>query len=149
MDTDWLNDDEQRVWRQWLRAQTLLIVELGQELQPHGLSLQDYAILVGLTDVPDGRLRMSELADLVQWDRSRLSHHIKRMTQRGLVERQDCPEDRRGAYVRVTDSGRAVMAAAAPDHVAGVRASFFAGLTDQELDALDRVTGRLVARLEG
>ncbi|WP_018157678.1 MarR family winged helix-turn-helix transcriptional regulator [Demetria terragena] len=149
MHTEWLHDDEQRIWRQWLRAHTLLTVELGRRLQPHGLSLPDYAILVGLTDAPDGRLRMSELAHIVQWDRSRLSHHIKRMEQRGLVERENCSEDKRGAYLRITAAGQTVMDKAAPDHVDSVRASFFAGLTDEELATLDGVTARVTERLEG
>lgn len=148
MDSDWLSDDQQRVWRQWLRANALLTTELAAQLQPFGLGLPDYAVLVGLTDQEDGRRRMSELADLLQWDRSRLSHHLKRMQQRGLVTREECSEDRRGAYVRITDDGRRTIEQAAPAHVAVVRDGLFAGLSEAELAALDRATAGIVARLD-
>lgn len=148
MHTEWLTADEQRVWRQWLRANDLLTIALGHQLQPYGLGLQDYAILVNLTDREGGRMRMSELADAVQWDRSRLSHHVKRMAQRGLVAREHCAEDKRGAYVRITDDGRQTIERAAPAHVQGVRDLLFSGLTTEQLTALDHATAHVVGRLE-
>lgn len=146
--TDWLTDDEQRVWRRWNMATSRLGAELNRQLhRERGLGIQDYEVLVFLTDVPEGRRRMSELADLLQWDRSRLSHHITRMAGRELVERQHCTEDGRGAYVAITDGGRAAIEQAAPTHVDGVRDLFFEGLTAEEMDVLDRVTARLLDRL--
>lgn len=147
MHTEWLTPEEERIWRQWLRAGDLLTIELGRRLQPYGLGLPDYAILVHLTDQDDDRLRMSELAEAIQWDRSRLSHHIKRMVQRGLVERVDCAEDRRGAYVLITDAGRETIERAAPAHVRAVRDSFLAGSSTAELAELDHLTTRIIGRL--
>lgn len=146
--THWLTDDEQRVWRRWNSATSRLGAELNRQLHREwGLGIQDYEVLVFLTDVPEGRRRMSELADLLQWDRSRLSHHITRMARRELVERQQCSEDGRGAYVAITSAGRAAIERAAPTHVDGVRELFFDGLTAEEMAVLDRVTDRLLDRL--
>ena len=88
MTTRWLTDDQQRVWRDWLRLNALLPAALHRELQADSdLSLQDFDVLVALTDTPEERLRVSELADALHWERSRLSHHVRRMERRGLVQR--------------------------------------------------------------
>lgn len=148
-ETSWLSDQEQRVWRQWIRASWALPAELNRHLQEFSLSMQDYGVLVCLTDTESGQLRMSDLADLLHWDRSRLSHHITRMSTRGLVERRHCAEDGRGAFVAVTDQGRASIERAAQRHVDGVRELFFDGMTEDEMRALESVTSRLLERLEG
>lgn len=148
-ETPWLTDREQRVWRQWVRATSALPAELNRHLQQeHSLSLQDYEVLVWLTDVETGQIRMSDLAEMLHWDRSRLSHHITRMTSRGLVERRQCPEDGRGAFVAITDQGRGSIEAAAKRHVDGVRALLFDGMTEAELAALESVTSRVLERLD-
>lgn len=147
-DTQWLDAEEQRVWRQWVGVTNRLPSELSRQLQRSwGLGLQDYEVLVFLTDTGDGRRRMSDLADLMQWDRSRLSHHISRMTTRGLVTREQCDEDRRGAYVVITDQGREAIRAAAPSHVTDVREFLFAGLSAEDFAALDRITRTVLDRL--
>jgi DNA-binding MarR family transcriptional regulator len=93
-----------------------------RDLQAHSkLSGADYEILVALTDAPDGRQRFQDLAKAVDWEQSRLSHQIARMTKRGLVAREECAEDGRGAFVVLTPAGREVVDAAAPMHVATVR----------------------------
>ena len=74
--------------------------------------------------------------DSCSWERSRLSHHIKRMEARGLVEREECPDDGRGAFVAITPMGRASIERAAPAHAQTVRHLFFEGLTDPDLDTL-------------
>ncbi|YAL83134.1 MarR family winged helix-turn-helix transcriptional regulator [Dermacoccaceae bacterium W4C1] len=147
--TTWLTGEQQRVWRQWVQAGARLNTELNRQLQRGpGLSLQDYTVLVALTDAVDGRARMSDVADFLQWDRSRLSHHIGRMVSRDLVERQSCAEDGRGAYLAITPHGREVIAEAAPTHVDGVRELLFGEMTAEEMAVLDRVTRRVVTRLD-
>jgi DNA-binding MarR family transcriptional regulator len=120
--TRWLTEDEQRSWRAWLSASVLLTDRLSRDLQEqHGLTIADYEILVRLSEIPDRRMRMSELADATLSSRSRLSHQIDRMERAGLVERQLCADDRRGAFAALTDTGWATRVASAPDHVTSVR----------------------------
>lgn len=100
------------------------------------LSYPDYEVLVALTDVDDGRLRILELADTLGWEKSRLSHHVSRMAERGLVIKEPCPEDRRSSFVVVTPAGRHQIEEAAPGHVAAVRELFIDRLTAQQIDSL-------------
>jgi DNA-binding MarR family transcriptional regulator len=92
-------------------------------------------------------LRARELGREILWDRSRLSHHVGRMERRGLVTRQECTEDARGAMVRMTDAGRAAIKGAAPGHVAATRRYFFDLLSDQEIDTLTAVFDRALVNL--
>lgn len=147
--TDWLDDRQQRIWRAWLRLNRDLPAALARELQESSdLSMADFEVLVNLTDVPDGRLRISELASSMTWERSRVSHHLKRMEARGLVDRAGCPEDRRGSFVGITPAGRAAIEAAAPGHVDAVRRHVVDALTDEELTTLGELTDKLLARLD-
>ncbi|WBB80712.1 MarR family transcriptional regulator [Micromonospora sp. WMMD882] len=147
--TRWLDDDEQHAWRAWLRLQSRLTAHLGRQLQQEsGLSLADYEVLVQLSESPDDRLRPYALQELLDWEQSRLSHHLSRMQRRGLVEREECPSDRRGAFVVLTAAGRAAIEAAAPGHVAAVRAFFLDHLDRDELRTLGRLTSRVVTRLD-
>lgn len=147
--TDWLDDRQQRIWRAWLRLNRDLPAALARELQESSdLSMADFEVLVNLTDVPDGRLRISELASSMTWERSRVSHHLKRMEARGLVDRAGCPEDRRGSFVGITLAGRAAIEAAAPGHVDAVRRHVVDALTDEELTTLGELTDKLLARLD-
>ncbi len=151
MDTDdpWLTDGQQRVWRRWLRVNAELPAVLHRQLQADSeLSLPDFDVLVQLTDTPDGRVRVLDLARALHWERTRLSHHIKRMASRGLVRREECPDDGRGAYVVLTPAGRAAIEQAAPAHVRTVRALVFDALTDEELASLAAVVDKVLARLE-
>lgn len=147
-DEPWLSDRQQQVWRAWLEVSAALPAALHQQLQGEStLSLQDFEVLVHLTEAPDGRLRVTDLARALKWERSRLSHHIKRMEARGLVERLGCESDRRGAFVLATRHGRAAIEAAAPGHAATVRELFFEPLSDADLEALDSATSKLRDRL--
>jgi DNA-binding MarR family transcriptional regulator len=146
---EWLSDDEQRTWRAYLRLQSRLSAQLNRQLlADSGLSLADYDVLVALTDVPDRRLRVGDLARAVDWEQSRLSHHLARMQRRDLVVRDDCVADRRGAYIVLTDAGRRAIEAAAPRHVETVRELVFDGLTDGEVGALRTIAERILSRLE-
>jgi DNA-binding MarR family transcriptional regulator len=135
--TRWLNEDEQKSWRAWLAATHLLNDRLSRELQErHGITIADYEILVRLSEKPDRRMRMSELAAATLSSRSRLSHQIDRMEKAGFVERQECADDRRGSFAAMTPVGWKALVAAAPDHVEGVRAHLVDQLSAEDFAAL-------------
>lgn len=137
--TRWLDDEQQAAWRGWLDVHAQLSARIGRELQASsGLSLSDYEILVALTDddVPEHSLRMFELGERLQWEKSRVSKQVSRMEARGLVERRHCADDRRGAFVDLTDAGHAAIAAAAPGHVELVQELFFDGMSPEQVRAL-------------
>ena len=143
----WLTDDEQRVWRDYLRMTARLQAEMGRQLQADcGLSLADYDVLVALDDA--GECRVKALGDLLGWEQSRLSHQLRRMRTRGLITRAGADDDRRGATIDLTDGGRAALTAAAPGHAELVRAVVFDGVPATELRALGRWTARVLDRLE-
>ena len=149
-DEPWLSEAQQQVWRRWLLMNSQLTSALSRDLLSESeLSLQDFGVLVQLTDVPDGRVRIAELASALNWERSRLSHHITRMEGRGLVRREECPKDGRGAFAAITTTGRAAIEGAAPSHACMVRRLVFDNLTDEELQTLDAITDKVLARLEG
>jgi len=122
--TRWLTDDEQRTWRTHLEVNKLLMHQLEKDLQPFGLTINDYEILVNLSESPDRRMRMSDLAAATLQSKSRLSHQVTRMESAGLVRRENCESDRRGLYAVLTDEGVATMQKVAPHHVASVRKHF-------------------------
>ena len=140
-ETRWLDEDEQRAWRAFLHATQRLFDTLDRELQrdtgiPHGY----YEILVRLSEAPDRTLRMSELADASQSSRSRLSHAVSRLEERGWVLRRECPTDKRGSFAVLTDVGFAALAEAAPIHVEGVRRHLFDRLTPDQVRELHRIS---------
>jgi DNA-binding MarR family transcriptional regulator len=136
-DVQWLNEREERAWRALQQMQLRLDGELARQLAGESaLSYSDYVVLVALTGQPDGRMRLFELGRLLGWEKSRLSHHVSRMAGRGLVKKERCPSDRRGAFVAVTKKGRNEIEAAAPGHVAAVRELFIDRLTGDQLDAV-------------
>lgn len=142
--TPWLDDAEQRLWRTWLEVTAALPSALHQDLQDSaGLSLPDFDVLVRLTESPGGRLRVSELAEALTWERSRLSHHLRRMGARGLVAREECDDDGRGAFAVVTDVGRAAIEAAAPGHVRTVRRLVLDSLDEGDLERLQGALDRM------
>ncbi len=144
----WLDEREAHLWRSWLRLNQELPSALVDQLsRESGLSGADYAVLVPLSEAPDGMLRARELGREILWDRSRLSHHLGRMEKRGLVVREECVEDARGAMVRMTGEGRAAIERAAPGHVAATRRHFFDLLSDKEVDVLTKVFDRVLANL--
>ena len=120
-DPVWLTTDQQKIWRSWLGAVAKIDRYLDEDLRQHGLDLGEYEILVCLSEAPDRKLRMSELAEAVRQSRSRLTHAVSRMEKRGLVTRTSAPDDRRGVIATLTDEGFELLSAAAPSHVAAVR----------------------------
>ena len=148
-DPPWITEEEQRIWRRWLLVQNRLAAALNRQLQADsGLSLQDFDVLARLTDEAAGKIRITELAAALDLERSRLSHHIKRMEKRGLIEREECPDDGRGAFMVLTDTGRAAIEAAAPAHVRLVRRTVLDPLAAEELHTQDTINGKLLGRIQ-
>jgi DNA-binding MarR family transcriptional regulator len=144
----WLDEAEDRAWRSYMRMRTLLHARILRDLaREAGLSGPDYDVLSHVSESPGRRARLGELAERIAWSRIRLSHHLTRMERRGLVTRQDCPSDGRGAFVVLTDAGFRVIQAAAPGHVASVRRNFIDLLSRQQLDALTSITDTVVGHL--
>src|SRR5215213_6503396 len=128
--TNWLDEHQQRAWRAFRTSHTKLEARLRADLvRTSGMSDADYAVLVHLSEAPDERLRASELAQELQWEKSRLSHQIGRVEKRGLVRREECPTDARGAFIVLTADGRTAITAAAPLHVDAVRRYLIDGLS--------------------
>ncbi|MET8566185.1 MarR family winged helix-turn-helix transcriptional regulator [Streptomyces flaveolus] len=145
----WLTPEEQHAWRSFIRLHDKLRGRLSRSLQAESnVSPTDFAVLVELTDVPDGRRRFQALARALEWEKSRMSHHIARMVRRGLVVREECPEDGRGAFVVITEEGRAMIEAAAPRHVEAVRELFLDHVTPAELRTLAQICERVVEKLD-
>lgn len=144
-ETRWLDAEQQAIWREYLAGTARLIERLERDLQAHHLSLAEYEVLVRLSEAPDRQQRMSDLAASVNLSRSRLTHTVARMETAGLVHRASCPEDRRGILARLTDEGYERLVAAAPDHVAGVRAALVDAVDPADFAAVGRAF-RAVAR---
>jgi DNA-binding MarR family transcriptional regulator len=145
-ETRWLTAEEQQAWRAFLTAcQTLFSAvdaQLARDAEiPHGY----YEILVRLSETPGRALRMTQLAEASTSSKSRLSHAVARMEKRGWVKRTDCATDRRGQVAQLTDEGFAVLAAAAPGHVAQVRRSLIDQLTPEQIGQLRDISELIIA----
>ena len=142
-------DERQRLlWKAYrdLNQEMSTVLE-DQLLSDAGLSGSEYAVLVVLSHSPDGVLRARELGSELGWDRSRLSHLVRRMEKRRLVDREECEEDARGSMVRLTDAGRATVDGVAPEHSEAIRRYFFNALSSDELETLAVVFDRLLENL--
>lgn len=148
---EWLSDEQQRIWRNYLAMAGGLHTAMHRQLQSDcGLSLADYDVLVVLSE--RGALRINELGELIGWEQSRLSHQLRRMRGRRLVVRDGDDEDRRRASVAITDAGLSALQAAAPGHVALVRSVVFDGLSAAQQrafgSAIETVLGRIPTGVE-
>ena len=147
--TRWLTEKEQRAWRGLLQMTSQLNARMNRQLQDdYGISLADYDMLVVLSEAPAGRLRVFEIADTLAWEQSRVSHQLARMQRRGLVAREECATDARGAFAVLTEAGRAAIERAAPAHVETVRQLLFDGLSRDQLAALTAITSDVLERLQ-
>lgn len=149
MSARWLSQDEQRTWRAYLDTVTVVQDALDAQLQrdaamPHTY----YELLVRLSEAPDRRLRMSELAAATRSSRSRLSHAVSALETRGWVTRESCETDRRGQVAVLTDAGMAVLADAAPGHVGAVREVLFDALSEEQVRALRGIAEAVLSRRE-
>lgn len=144
----WLTEEEQRAWRGLLRMTSQLNARANRLLQEeYGISLADYEVLVVLSEAPEGRLRVFEVADALAWEQSRVSHQLARMQRRGLITREGCATDARGAFAVLTTVGRGAIERAAPAHVEQVRQLVFDELSHEQVSALTEITTRVLDRL--
>jgi len=145
-ETRWLTPAEQAAWREFVTACTTLLSSVEGQLQqcsgiPHGY----YEILVRLSEAPGRALRMSQLAEASTSSKSRLSHAVARLEERGWIRRTDCPTDRRGQVAQLTDEGFAALAAAAPGHVEQVRRALIDVITPEQLGQLREISAAIIA----
>jgi DNA-binding MarR family transcriptional regulator len=135
-----MNSRELAIWRSFMDTTTelrrLLTVQLSTESK---LSPGDYSVLLALSEAENRRMRSSELAAAIDWERSRLSHHLGRMEKRGLIERVECLTDNRGAEVVLTEDGAQIFRAATAPHARAIKRYFADALTPEQFDALDDV----------
>jgi DNA-binding MarR family transcriptional regulator len=144
----WLSEDEQRAWRTYLRMGSLLPAALNRQLQHDcGLTLPEYEVLVQLSEASEQRLRPFQICDSLNWEQSRLSHQLTRMQHRGLVTREECEADGRGAFVVLTSSGADAIEAAAPRHVATVRRLIFDRLDTAQRTAFEQACATIIDAL--
>ncbi len=142
----WLTEEQQKVWRSYLTMTSQLQTAMHRQLQQDcELSLADYDVLVALSE--RGPQRINDVGEVLSWEQSRLSHQLRRMRGRGLVEHHGSGDDRRGVVVDLTDSGRAALEAAAPGHAKLVRSAVFEGLSAAQLRAFGAVVETVSARL--
>lgn len=134
-----LTSKQLATWRALLDTTNDLRRALGAQLQESGLSPNDYQVLLALKEAEGKQLRSSELAARIDWERSRLSHHLGRMERRGLIRRHDCATDSRGAVVALTDEGAHVFRRATPPHTRAIKKHFADALTPRQFEALDDI----------
>lgn len=143
-DVRWLDDEEQAAWRRFVSGSTVFFRELERRLlDHHDLSMDDYAILVLLSEAPDRRVRMSELASSAILPRPQVTYRISRLEDRGIVERRPCETDARGTWAQLTDAGVELLDAAARRHVGNVRALLLDHLDRAEFLAVGAALGRV------
>ena len=144
--TRWLTDEEQCAWRAFIEASSRLFDDLDRQLQKEaGLSHGDYEVLVRLSEAPGRRMRMSELAEQAVVSRSRLSHAVSRLEDRGYLQREACETDRRGTFAVLTDEGFARLEGLAPSHVDEVRRLVFDKLDAGQVGALESISKAMLS----
>jgi DNA-binding MarR family transcriptional regulator len=147
---DWLSPREDRAWRGFMHAHHQLALRLRRlTLQGSGLTDADYEILAVLSEHPTGHMPAQELGALVQWEKSRLSHQVRRMQERGLIVREPNPADARSAMICLLPAGRRAIQDAAPQHVHNVRRHFIDLFTPAELDTFAALNERILHHLAG
>lgn len=148
--TRWLSEEEQRTWRLFLQAcESVFAATDAQLIRDSGLPHGYYEILVHLSEAPGRALRMTQLATASSYSKSRLSHAVNRLEERGWVQRKECPTDRRGQIAELTDDGFAALAAAAPGHVEQVRKSLIDVLTPGQIRYLHEISAAIIAAGSG
>jgi DNA-binding MarR family transcriptional regulator len=149
MTTRWLSPKEQRAWRAYLAATHLLEDAIDRQLQQDaGMPHLYYSILANLSEAPEQRLRMTDLAQRSKITRSRLTYAVTRLEKDGLLRRENCRWDKRGSIAALTEEGRAVLERIAPGHVELVRASLFDQLTEEQVEQLEEISTAIARALE-
>jgi DNA-binding MarR family transcriptional regulator len=148
-DTRWLSDPQQRDWRAFVDGSVRLLDALDQSLKAtHGLSMAEYEILVRLSEQPERKLRMAQLAAEASQSRSRLSHTCARLEAKGLVRRETCPSDKRGVFAHLTDEGFATLQRASHNHVTTVRDLFIDVVEPDDLEAIGRAFTAIMKKVD-
>lgn len=137
--TRWLTSEQQVAWRAYLLGTARLMAKLDEDLRQFGLGINDYEILVRLSEAPDHRLRMADLADRLHQSRSRLTHTVGRLEAAELVRRTSCKSDKRGVWAELTEAGLNLLEQAAPYHVEGVRENLVDLVSPEDFAAVGRV----------
>ncbi|MFD8812834.1 MarR family winged helix-turn-helix transcriptional regulator [Streptomyces sp. NPDC059627] len=150
MTTRWLTPKEQRAWRAYMAATNLLEDAIDRQLQQDaGMPHLYYGILANLSEEPERKLRMTDLAQKAKITRSRLTYAVTRLEKDGLVRREDCQWDKRSSFAILTDEGMAVLERTAPGHVETVRAAVFDHLSDEQVEQLEEISSVIARALEG
>ncbi|MDX3034653.1 MarR family winged helix-turn-helix transcriptional regulator, partial [Streptomyces scabiei] len=150
MTTRWLTPDEQRAWRAYVAASSLLEDALDRQLQQEaGLPHLYYSMLAALSEAPERRMRMTELAERLKITRSRLTYVVTRLEKDGLVRREDCQWDKRGSVAVLTDEGMTLLERTAPGHVETVRRAVFDHLAPEQISQFEEICGAIAAAIQG
>jgi DNA-binding MarR family transcriptional regulator len=149
MTPNWLDAREDRAWRAFMHAHHQLVAHLNRGLQQSGLSGADYELLAVLSSLDGDRMPARDLCNALGWEKSRLSHQLRRMQKDGLISREPNPDDARSTMVCLLPAGRVAIEKAAPRHVEDVRQNFIALLTPAELDTLITLNERVLRHLAG
>ncbi|WP_018547446.1 MarR family winged helix-turn-helix transcriptional regulator [Streptomyces sp. LaPpAH-108] len=150
MTTRWLTPEEQRAWRAYLAASRLLEDAIDRQLQQDaGMPHLFYSVLATLSEAPDRRLRMTDLAEQLKITRSRLTYAVTRLERDGLVRREDCASDRRSSLAVLTEEGTSVLERTAPGHVGTVRATLFGRLDPEQVRQLEEICAEVARGLQG
>jgi DNA-binding MarR family transcriptional regulator len=147
MEPNWLNAREDRAWSAFIHAHQQIEVHLNRRLQESGLSGADYEVLAVLSALDGDRMPARELCKALRWEKSRLSHQVRRMQKDGLISREPNPDDARSTMVCLLPAGRAAIEKAAPSHVEDVRRNFIDLFTSAELDMLATLNERVLHHL--
>jgi DNA-binding MarR family transcriptional regulator len=147
MEPNWLNAFEDRAWRAFVHAHHRLEVHLARRLQESGLSGADYEVLAVLSALDGDRMSARDLGNALDWEKSRVSHQVRRMQSDGLISREPNPGDARSTMVCLLPAGRAAIEKAAPGHVEDVRRNFVDLMTPAELDMLTALHERILNHL--
>lgn len=140
-----VSDREWKVWRVFTTMRRQLDRAVEQRLQADaGISRSEFEILMALWDAPEKRLRARDIAEIIDWEKSRISHQVTRMEARGLVERAECSDDLRGTWVSITDAGHEAVSGATRDHEAAIRSLFFDVLSEDEQEMMLDVSRRVL-----
>jgi DNA-binding MarR family transcriptional regulator len=144
--TQWLNETEQRAWRALVALMMVELPKLESTFRAHDLLHVEYGLLVALSESDEDSLRMSDLAGTANVSQSRLSHRMRRLVERGLIDQRRCTDDGRVTYAELTPAGRALIEEVAPTHVDDVRRLIFDSLSDEQTSALAGALETIVAR---
>ena len=149
MEPNWLSEEEEKAWRGFVALRIGLVGHLARQLaQDSGITESEFEVLVVVSEAPGQRIRSRDLGKALNWERSRLSHQITRMEERGMVAREQCENDARGFDVVLTKAGLKAIQAAAPKHLEAVRHCFIDLLSPAQMKTLTSISERVAEHLK-